>query len=251
VEAFGNEISFGIAGLAIAVLAGLLSFLSPCVLPLVPSYLAFVTGVGGAAPDNQLARRGLAFRHACAFVAGFSLVFILLGASATALGQALNDDRLWLSRIGGALLILFGLTLVGALRWAPLQRDLRVLPQAVAGHRAGYIGSGVIGAAFGAGWSPCIGPVLGGILTLAATSSDVGGGVALLTAYSLGLAIPFLLAAIAAERFARLRGRAGNWLAWTNRISGALLIALGILMVTGDMQRITSRLAQAAPGWMG
>jgi cytochrome c-type biogenesis protein len=161
-------------GLVVAFAAGLLSFLSPCVLPLVPSYIGFLTGM--SLPEMS-GRRRVALGHAFLFVLGFSLVFILLGASATALGRALNYYQIWLQRIGGALIILFGLICLGVIRAGFLSQERRL---EVEQKPVGYLGSALVGMAFAAGWTPCIGPVLGGILGLAATSHDVSRGMLLL-----------------------------------------------------------------------
>src|SRR5918997_1150869 len=178
----------------VAFVAGLLSFLSPCVLPLVPSYVGFITGM--TLPEVS-GRRRAALLHALLFVAGFSLVFILLGASATALGRALNYYQVWLQRIGGVLIIAFGLVCLGLFQpaWLTQERRLHLEQRPV-----GYLGSALVGMAFGAGWTPCIGPVLGAILGLAATSADLSRGMLLLAVYSAGLAVPFLIAAVAVGR---------------------------------------------------
>jgi cytochrome c-type biogenesis protein len=172
-------------GFAVAFAAGLLSFLSPCVLPLIPSYVGYLTGM---TVEEVERRRGTAVLHALWFVAGFSLVFVLLGAGASAVGSLLRDYQVWLGRVGGVLLILFGLYLLGILRPAFLMRERRIQ---LARKPLGYFGSGVVGFTFGAAWTPCIGPILGGILTLAATQAGLGRGIMLLAVYALGLAIPF------------------------------------------------------------
>ncbi|HEX6615706.1 MAG TPA: cytochrome c biogenesis protein CcdA, partial [Gemmatimonadales bacterium] len=172
-------------GLVVAFAAGLLSFLSPCVLPLVPSYIGFLTGM--SLPEMS-GRRRAALGHAVLFVLGFSLVFMLLGASATALGRALNYYQVWLQRIGGILIIAFGLVCLGVIKVGFLNQEHRLQME----HKPmGYLGSALVGMAFAAGWTPCIGPVLGGILGLAATSQDLGRGMLLLAVYSAGLAVPF------------------------------------------------------------
>jgi cytochrome c-type biogenesis protein len=228
-------------GLLVAFAAGLLSFLSPCVLPLVPSYIGFLTGMS----LNDLAvRRRAALAHALLFVLGFSLVFILLGASATALGRALNYYQQWLQRIGGALIILFGLICLGVIRAGFLSQERRL---EVEQKPVGYLGSALVGMAFGAGWTPCIGPVLGAILGLAATSQDLGRGVLLLASYSAGLAVPFLLAAVALEAFLGWFQRFRRYLPWVMRVSGALLIFVGILMLTGEFTRLAGWLQQFTP----
>jgi cytochrome c-type biogenesis protein len=212
-------------GLALAFSAGLLSFISPCVLPLIPSYLTFVTGVGFDELGN--ARRA-ALIHALLFVLGFTLIFVALGASATVLGRVLIHYRVWITRIGGALIVLFGLYLLGIVRVAAFDRERRVH---LANKPVGYLGSVLVGVAFGAGWTPCLGPILGAILTYTAATADLSRGLPLLLAYSLGLALPFLLAAVAVERFLETVARIRPHLARVSQVSGALLVVVGLLMV--------------------
>lgn len=231
-------------GIIVAFMAGLLSFLSPCVLPLVPSYIGFLTGMTlGETSD----RRRAALIHALLFVAGFSLVFMLLGASATALGRALNYYQIWLQRIGGALIILFGLLCLGVFKAGLLTRERRLHLER---KPVGYLGSALVGMAFAAGWTPCIGPVLGGILGLAATSSDVSRGMLLLGVYSAGLAVPFLIAAVALESFLDWFQRFRRFLPWVMRISGLLLIVVGLLLVTGEFTRLASWLQGLTPDFL-
>jgi cytochrome c-type biogenesis protein len=228
-------------GLFVAFAAGMLSFLSPCVLPLVPSYIGFLTGM--SLPEMSDRRRA-ALGHALLFVLGFSLVFILLGASATALGRALNYYQQWLQRIGGVLIIAFGLVCLGVIRWQALSQERRVQVE----HKpVGYLGSALVGMAFGAGWTPCIGPVLGAILGLAATSQDLSRGMLLLAAYSAGLAVPFLIAAVALDSFLQWFQGFRRYLPWVMRVSGALLIFVGILMVTGEFTRLAGWLQAFTP----
>jgi cytochrome c-type biogenesis protein len=228
-------------GLFVAFAAGLLSFLSPCVLPLVPSYIGFLTGMS---LSEMSGRRRVALGHALLFVLGFSLVFVLLGASATALGRALNYYQLWLQRIGGVLIIGFGLVCLGVIRAGFLSGERRVQVE----HKpVGYLGSALVGMAFGAGWTPCIGPVLGAILGLAATSQDLGRGMLLLAAYSAGLALPFLAAALALDSFLGWFQRFRRYLPWVMRVSGVLLIFVGVLMVTGEFTRLAGWLQQFTP----
>lgn len=212
-------------GLALAFGAGLLSFISPCVLPLIPSYLTFVTGVGF---DDLGSRRRAAFVHGLLFVLGFTLIFITLGASATVLGRLLLAYRVWITRLGGVLIVLFGLYLLGAIRVAAFDRERRVH---LANKPMGYLGSVFVGVTFGAGWTPCLGPILGAILTYTAASADLARGLPLLLAYSLGLAIPFLLAAVAVERFLETVTRLRPHLARISQVSGALLVLVGALMM--------------------
>lgn len=231
-------------GLFVAFAAGLLSFLSPCVLPLVPSYIGFLTGM--SLPEVTTRRRS-ALGHAVLFVLGFSLIFILLGASATALGRALNFYQVWLQRIGGVLIIAFGLVCLGVIRVGALNQERRVQ---VERKPVGYLGSVLVGMAFAAGWTPCIGPVLGGILGLAATSQDVSRGMLLLGVYSAGLAVPFLIAAVALESFLSWFQRFRRYLPWVMRVSGVLLIFVGVLMVTGEFTRLAGWLQQFTPAFI-
>jgi cytochrome c-type biogenesis protein len=226
--------------LGLAFTAGLLSFLSPCVLPLVPSYLAYVGGSGAT-------KRALLIRNALLFVLGFSLIFIALGASASALGSLLRANRQVLTIGGGVLVILFGLVLLGLIRLPVLMRDTRVQAK----HDASTpIGAVLLGMAFAAGWTPCIGPVLGGILTLAGASGTLLEGVTMLAVYSLGLAVPFLLAALALDPFLRVSRRMRRWLPWVERAAGGLLVIAGVLMVTGTYTRLNTWLLRFTPDWL-
>jgi len=231
-------------GIVVAFTAGLLSFLSPCVLPLVPSYVGFLTGM--TQPESGVHRRA-ALTHAVLFILGFSLVFVLLGASATALGRALGHYQVWVQRIGGVLVILFGLFCLGAFesRWMSRERRLHFERKPV-----GYLGSALVGMAFAAGWTPCIGPVLGGILGLAASSSDIARGMLLLAVYSAGLALPFLLAAVAVESFLDWFQRFRPLLPWVMRFSGVLLVAVGLLLVTGEFTRLAGWLQGLTPEFL-
>ena len=233
-----NEVS---VGPAVAFAGGLLSFLSPCVLPLVPSYLGFLSGM---TLDEMSGRRHRAVGHALLFVAGFSLVFIALGAGATALGSSLRAHKTLLARAGGVLIILFGLYTIGLLRSGVLGRERRMHLNQKPG---GYLGSGLVGMVFAAGWTPCIGPILGAILALAGNSSQLKHGIVLLTAYSAGLAIPFLIAAVALDAFQNWFQRFRRWIPWTQRISGLLLIIVGVLLVTGEFTRLASWLQAMTP----
>lgn len=234
----------GALGIAVAFAAGLLSFLSPCVLPLVPSYVGFLTGM--TLPEMS-GRRRVALLHALCFVAGFSLVFIVLGASATALGRALNYYQIWLQRAGGVLIIAFGLVCLGVFKVGLLSQERRVHLER---KPVGFLGSGLVGMAFAAGWTPCIGPVLGAILGLAATSADLGRGMLLLAVYSAGLAVPFLLAAVAVESFLDWFQRFRRFLPWVMRLSGVLLVFVGILLVTGEFTRLAGWLQGFTPEFL-
>ncbi len=229
---------------ALAFLAGLLSFLSPCVLPLIPSYVGFLTGL---TLEELEVRRGTALAHALWFVAGFSLIFIALGATASAFGVLLLRSQVWIGRIGGGVVILFGLYLLGVLRPALLMRERKVQ---LAHKPLGYLGSAFVGVTFGAAWTPCIGPILGAILTLAAAQASVGHGAALLTAYSAGLALPFVVTALALDRFLAWFQRFRPYLVWVERIAGGLLILLGLLLVTDRFTLLAGWLQGLTPEFL-
>lgn len=233
-------------GMFVALLAGILSFLSPCVLPLVPSYLTFVTGMSLEDLQQGVDRRATLV-HSLLFVAGFSIIFITLGASASFLGVFLRYYEVWIARIGGALIIVLGLHLTGIFRIAPLMRERRVQ---IKDKPAGYIGTIGVGAAFGAGWTPCIGPVLGAILTLAGTEESVRSGIVLLSVYSLGLAIPFLISALALDLFLNTFSRFRRLLPLVEKASGVLLIILGLLLATGSFTILSSYLIRFTPDWV-
>ena len=234
----------GNLGIVVAFVAGLLSFLSPCVLPLVPSYLGFITGLS---LNEMSARRRVALIHSLLFVSGFSLVFILLGMGATALGRALNYHQVWLQRVGGVLIILFGIYLLGIFRLGFLERESRLH---IEQKPLGYFGTLLVGMAFAAGWTPCIGPILGGILTLAGTQADLSRGTLLLAVYSAGLALPFLVAAWAVEAFLDWFQRFRKYLPWVQRASGVLLIIVGVLLVSGEFTRLAGWLQGLTPDFL-
>jgi len=233
-------------GILIAVTAGLLSFLSPCVLPLVPSYLSFVTGM--TLDDIQEGTdRSAVMLHSVLFVTGFTIIFLLMGASASFLGQFFLLYQDWVARIGGAIIVVFGLHLLGVFRITALMRERRVQ---LSDKPAGHLGTIAVGAAFGAGWTPCIGPILGAILGLAGTSDTVWQGTGLLLAYSAGLAIPFLLAALALDAFLKAFKRFRGWIPVVEKASGVLLILLGLLLITGNFTLLASWLNQFTPEWL-
>jgi cytochrome c-type biogenesis protein len=229
---------------ALAFVAGLLSFLSPCVLPLIPSYVGFLTGLSLEEID---ARRGTALVHALWFVAGFSIIFVALGATASVLGVMLLHSQVWIGRIGGAIVILFGLYLLGVLRPAFLLRERKLQ---LAHKPLGYFGSAFVGVTFGAAWTPCIGPILGAILTLAAAQGSVAQGSALLAVYSLGLAIPFVITAFALDRFLSWFQRFRPYIVWVERVAGVLLIVLGLLLLTDRFTLIASWLQGLTPEFL-
>lgn len=231
-------------GFAISFAAGILSFLSPCVLPLVPSYITFVTGL--SLEDVQKSRH-LALIHALLFVSGFTLVFLAMGATATALGRMLGYNKEIVSRVGGVIVILLGLYLLGAFNFGIFARERRIH---IANKPLGYLGSLFVGMAFAAGWTPCIGPILGAVLTYTASSADLNRGLALLLAYSLGLALPFLFAALMIDRFILIFQRYRALMVWTSRVAGGLLVIVGGLMVTDLMRAVSQWLSGLTPEFL-
>lgn len=231
-------------GIAISFAAGLLSFLSPCVLPLIPSYVTFVTGL--TLEDVQQSRR-IALVHSLLFVLGFSLVFLALGATATAVGRMLGYNREWVGRVGGVLVIILGLYLLGVFNVAFFSRDRRLH---VATKPLGYLGTVFVGMAFAAGWTPCIGPILGAVLTYTASEADLQRGLVLLAAYSAGLAVPFVIAALMIDRFIVLFQKYRGALIWTTRLSGVLLLGVGILMLTDTMRLLSQWLQPFTPEFL-
>jgi cytochrome c-type biogenesis protein len=231
----------GAFGPFVALAAGAVSFLSPCVLPLVPVYVAQLAGTSSGTPDS---RRETFFR-AVAFVSGFSAVFIALGASVGLVGYALRDQLDTMARIAGLLLIVLGLHQSGIMRIPLLYRTFST--GAAQGSPRGYAGWAVIGGAVSIGWVPCVGPVLGSILTYAYSSATVGKGALLLSFYSLGLAIPFLLTGLMAGSAGRLIKRVRHLAPAIEIISGIVLIAVGILLFTGQLNLFFNRLRYLDP----
>lgn len=223
--------------------AGIASFASPCVLPLVPSYVTYVTGVtlDDFNSDNVCAIRRRSALHAALFILGFSLLFIVLGASATALGSTARRLLPALQQIGGAVIVLFGLVLVGLVRIPFLMREKRVQ---LSTKPAGMVGSVVAGVAFGAGWTPCIGPVLASILLYAGMKTTMLHGTALLAVYALGLGIPFFVAAVAFNWFLSRMRSLRRWLLPIERLAGAVMIVVGVLLFTGHFTALTGFLAR-------
>ena len=222
-------------------MAGLVSFLSPCVLPLVPGYVSLITGAGVEelkTQESRLLRKTML--NSVSFILGFSVVFITLGAISTEVGQLLARYKSTLAQVAGVVIILFGLHLTGILRINALYADKR-LHNVKGGSTAG--GAFLIGFAFAFGWTPCVGPILAVILGFAATEDSVFKGIALLTVYSLGLAVPFLLTALLLERFLKFYSRFRAHMHAIEVASGALLIALGILLVLGRFTIISNYLS--------
>jgi cytochrome c-type biogenesis protein len=227
----------------IAFLAGLVSFLSPCVLPLVPGYLSYMAGVGtseaGAGPGGATRTKSLpAAAVAATFVLGFTLVFVALGATVTVLGSFLKDNQLLFARVGGVVIIVLGLVFMGLLRIPFLYRESRFHPTP----GAGFWGSLVLGGAFAFGWSPCIGATMGAVLLMAAGQSVTGGpgkGALLMAVYSLGLGLPFLLAGIGISHLTRAVAWLRHHVRTINLVSGALLVGVGILFLTGQLFQLS------------
>ncbi len=241
---------FDISGIGVmaAFFAGIVSFLSPCVLPLVPGYLSYI---GGQSLDDLKNRKSareklpILILSVC-FVLGFTTVFMAFGASATAIGQLLSAYRYEVNIVGGSIVIVFGLFITGLLRIDWLQREFRIHGDMVGGRPlAAYI----LGLAFAFGWTPCIGPILGSILMVSATTSGVGGGLALLGIYSLGLGLPFIVAAMFTDRFLHHTRNIRNHGRLLHLIAGGLMIIMGIAMITGYLSDFSWWLLEAFP-WL-
>lgn len=221
----------------IAFLAGLVSFVSPCVLPLVPAYLSFLTGssVEELRESASIDTRAHAVAHSLAFIAGFTLVFVALGASASAIGGALLANRLLLARIGGIVVIVLGLQMIGVLRWRWLAMDKRFQVQS---DRRSLALSALVGIAFAAGWSPCIGPILAAILALASQEQGVLQGAWLLFVYSMGLAVPFLVTAVAVGAVLPALNRIKRFLPAIEMAAGVFMILTGVVLVNNWFLRV-------------
>jgi len=235
-----NHLSFGLA-----FVVGLVSFLSPCVLSLVPAYVGYLGSRAITSNGETIENRWGTVAHGLAFVLGFSVVFVALGAAASALGAALFEACGLLTKIGGVIVILFGLHTMGVIHIPFLEYDTR--RQQAPDRRLGYLSSSLMGVFFPAsaasadaaestGWSPCVGPVLGAVLTLALNANDVGRGVVLLSAYSLGLGIPFLMAAAGIGRVSRLLRRYGKYMRYMSFVAGLFLFGIGLLLFTDSLQ---------------
>jgi len=239
----------GSVGVVVAFSAGLFSFLSPCVLPLFPSYVSFITGmsVSDLTADLTGAARRRVLLHAVAFVLGFSLVFVGLGASFSAAGQFLLDYRDLIRRVGGALIVVFGLYIAGVLRVGMFGRTAQLQ---IREKPAGYLGSLAVGITFAIGWTPCVGPILGAILSLAGTAETVQRGIGLLVAYSAGLGVPFLLSAIALGSFLRFFKRYRPFIPVMERAAGVLLVVVGVLVFTNYYVVLNSWAISLTPEWL-
>lgn len=289
-DAIGSDITT--IGIPIAFAAGLLSFLSPCILPIIPSFVAFITGMssdellnksnkrkeGSSKYDGEssdsldsslnnrfdtksssgieeelekqssvhkaTAIKSTTFLRGCLFILGFSLVFVALGASITAIGSVFHEYSRWIEIIGGVMIILFGLNLLGVLKIPGAQRDRGYK---FSKRPAGHVGSLMIGMGFGAGWTPCIGPILASILTVAAVTTSLYEGILLLVVYSAGLAIPFIISALAIDKYLVTYKKLSKYMPWIHRISVALLIIMGILLLSGYLTLFTTSLAGTFP----
>jgi cytochrome c-type biogenesis protein len=229
--------------------AGVLSFLSPCVLPLVPPYLCFLGGLSmeqlqsGVAGEQAVALRRRTLLAASLFVLGFSTVFVSLGATASAVSRLLAEWSLLLAKVAGVVIILLGLHFLGVFKIALLNREIRFRPE----KPAGLLGAYLIGLAFAFGWTPCVGPVLAGVLFVAGTEETVLRGALLLAAYAAGLGLPFLLSALLLDRAVAGLRKIRRWIPTVERATGALLVATGLLFVTGRLNELSFWLLETFP----
>lgn len=219
-------------------LAGLASFLSPCVFSLVPAYVGYLGG-RAAGGENTQSNRFITFTHGLAFVLGFSVVFITLGVASSSLGRLLYDLRDVLTKVGGIVVIIFGLHMIGVFRIKFLEYDTRV--QQVPDRKWGYFSSALMGVFFSAGWAPCVGPVLGAILTLSLNGGSVSTGVRLLTAYSAGLAIPFLIAALGVSWVSMTLRKYGKVMHYVEVGMGVILVIVGVMLFAGTFGLIAQQ----------
>src|SRR5882757_6220839 len=224
-----------------AFLAGIVSFLSPCVLPLVPGYVSLISGASVEELQNKDRKLlNTVLLHSLMFILGFTLVFVMLGAAATSVGQLIREYKKYLTWVAGGVIIIFGLHLTGIMKIKALYADKRL--HSVKGGKS-PLGAFVVGFAFAFGWTPCLGPILSGILAVASEQDTLGKGILLLSVYSLGLAVPFLLTSILMERFLKFYSRFRSYMHALEVASGALLIALGVLLVLGRFTMISNWLS--------
>lgn len=233
-------------GLVGAFVAGLLSFASPCVLPLVPPFLAFIAGLSieELAADDRRSAAARVVVPALAFVAGFTTVFVVLGATASVIGKAVTQHMQLLSYLAGGLIVVMGLHFIGILRIPLLYRTAKIDVDA---KPAGLLGAYLVGLAFAFGWSPCVGPVLTAILLMAGAEDSAGQGALLLLVYALGIGVPFLVSALFADRFMRLSGRLRAHMGLVEKVMGALLVVTGGLFLSGQMATISFWLLETFP----
>ncbi|HZR45284.1 MAG TPA: cytochrome c biogenesis protein CcdA [Candidatus Manganitrophaceae bacterium] len=233
----------------IAFSAGFLSFISPCVLPLIPSYVSYITGLSLdelTSPEGKARAREVAMKNSLMFILGFSTIFVFFGASATFMGQFFLSNQAIIRRIGGLLIIFFGLYIMGLIKPAILMRDARFHFQS---KPAGYVGSYLVGIAFGAGWTPCVGPILGSILLYASTTGSVFTGIELLAIYSLGLGLPLFLSSLGVQTFLVYFKKSARHLRFVSGASGVFLVLVGVLIFTNSLTRLTSFFTEIGLGW--
>lgn len=224
----------------VAFTAGILTFLSPCILPLIPSFIAYITGVSYKdLKDEKKDVRTTTLSHTLVFILGFSLVFILMGLTATVIGKALFAYQKFIRIGGGALIILFGLTLSGVLKIGFMEKDHHLNVHA---KKATYFGSFLVGVTFAAAWTPCAGPIFGSILVIAGTEGNVVEGVKLLSLYSMGIGVPFIITALAMHSFLAYFNRFKKVMAHINKIAGGLLILIGIMIITDSMNLVSEKI---------
>ena len=226
---FENHLNVSIG---LVFLAGLVSFLSPCVLPILPGYLTYLAACSSGQEIRRVSRSQILF-HGIAFVAGFSIVFIVLGTTASAIGQYLHAYTEWITRIGGVMIVFFGLQISGWLQISFLEFEIR--KRAEPDPRLGYISSLLMGMFFSAGWTPCIGPTLGIVLTIAGTGASITRGISLLALYSLGLGLPFIITALAMDRVGTWMRRVAKLTRYVTIAAGIFLAAMGILLILGQL----------------
>ena len=222
--------------LGLSFLAGLASFLSPCVFSLVPAYVGYLGGRAAGGEVSAGGNRWVTFSHGLAFVLGFSFVFVLLGVATSAFGNLLFDLRYLLAKVGGVVVVIFGLHMIGVFRIPFLEYDTRV--QKLPDPKLGYLSSALLGVFFSAGWSPCVGPVLGAILTLALNGGSVSQGASLLSAYSAGLAIPFLIAALGVGWVSTTLRKYGKVMRYIEIAMGVVLVIIGVMLFSGTFERL-------------
>jgi cytochrome c-type biogenesis protein len=235
--------------LFLAFAAGLLSFVSPCVLPLVPSYVTYITGLSleELTSETERARvRGTIIVNSLLFIAGFSAVFIAFGASASLAGQLLLTYQDFIRKLGGVLIIVFGLYVMGLLKLKFLMADKRIH---FTNRPAGYIGSFLIGVAFAAGWTPCVGPILGTILLYASTTDSMLTGIQLLTSYSMGIGLPLFITALAIDSFLNYFKKIKGYMYGISLASGVFLVLVGVMLYTNSLTLLTSALERNGIGW--
>jgi cytochrome c-type biogenesis protein len=245
------EVAAGLS-LPVALAAGLISFFSPCVLPLVPSYISVISGLSYAELRKRTemghALRSTIFLKSLLFILGFSVVFMALGASFSLLGQTLAQYRMVVTKVGGVLIVLFGLYTAGWLKFGALMREFHLFQSS---HTpAGILGPFLVGLSFGFAWTPCVGPTLGAILTLASVSDNLTQGTSLLAAYTAGLALPFLLSSLALNAFLSWFSRVSFFLPLVQKVGGLILVAMGVLLFTGYLTVLNSYAISITPQWL-